>query len=343
MKHITRRAVLIAVACVGLVLSATAYAAVNAATAKYKGVEAKYPHTYAAPTGKAKAAFTVGYLSPNASVLNLKEQLDGAASVVKAHGGKLIPEDAVFNVQTQVSQFQDLLAEHVSAIILFGLDPTSLAPSLAQAKADGIPVVSVDQPVDLTQARAKNITTNFELGRDQEAFYDAKEAATLYPHSTVAIVGTASPVTDLKYITARQIYWSKYFGLKVVGQVDATTDNEAGASAAMSAVLARYHGVQVVMAYNDATAEAAAATALSSGHKSVHVLGINGETPAIHDVLSGRLVATVLQDGTADGAAEGTAATDLVLKQHLPLPKTVVGPIDLITKANAKHYLHVAQ
>ncbi len=339
MRKSRNRVLLAAGVCAAAAVSATAYGAtLSASKATYSGPELKFPHTYAKPSGKAKSAFTVGLLSPNASVLVLKQIIDGATAVVKAHGGTLTAEDAGFNVQTQVSQFQNLLAQHVNAIILFALDPAALAPSLAQAKAAGIPVISTDQPVDSTQKVDSHLTSDLALGRDKTAFLDAKTIAQKKPHASFAVIGTAAPVADLKYLTAREIYWGKRFGLKFVGEVDAQTDNAAGASAAMSGILARYHGVQALMTYNDATAESAAATALSSGNSTIKIASVNGEAPAIAEVKSGRLLSTVLINGTLAGTLEGYAAVDAVLKQHVPLPRLTVMSVTLITKANASKF-----
>ena len=52
--------------------------------------------------------------------------------------------DDALDVDKQVSNMQQLLAQKVKAIVFYPLDPKAMTPVLDQAKKQGVPVVAID-------------------------------------------------------------------------------------------------------------------------------------------------------------------------------------------------------
>jgi ribose transport system substrate-binding protein len=72
---------------------------------------------------------------------------DGAMAAAKADGDALIFLDANGDVSKQNNDIQDLITKKVDVLIINPVNADAVAPSLAAAKAAGIPVITVDRSV----------------------------------------------------------------------------------------------------------------------------------------------------------------------------------------------------
>jgi ABC-type sugar transport system substrate-binding protein len=91
--------------------------------------------------------------------------------------------------------------------------------------------------------------------------------------------------------------------------------------------------MNAVIGYNDPSAIGAVTAARGAG-RTLTVIGLNGTSDGIAGVRSGQLAATVQGQSPGLGIQAVTAAYDLITKQHLPLPKVIVLPPRIVTKAN---------
>ena len=171
-------------------------------------------------------------------------------------------------------------------------------------------------------------------GFDRDAFLRAQAVAKADPGSPYAIIGLAAPVAGLTYFAKRQQYWADKFGLKFLGQVDAQSDNAAGASAAAGSLLAKYPTVKTIFTYNDNTGLATSSTARGSSRTDVRVLASDGQPAAIAGVKSGVLWGVTQIDFTAIGTNQADAAMALVHDPKTTLPKFVTTPMTFVTKSN---------
>jgi ribose transport system substrate-binding protein len=119
----------------------------------------------------------------------------------------------------------------------------------------------------------------------------------------------------------------------VLGTQDNPTDDVTGGEKAGNGLIQRYSNMDAVIAYNDPSAIGAVTAARGAGRK-LTVIGLNGTSDGIAGVRSGQLAATVQGAPVDLGIQSVTAAYDLITKQHLPLPKVVVEPPRIVTKAN---------
>jgi ribose transport system substrate-binding protein len=308
-----------------------------ASSLPYSGPEKKLPHTLKAPTKKAGFHYKVGFMSPNASIVSLQAVIKGARAETAKLGGTFILEDGQLNPNLQATQINQLIAQGVNAMMIYPVNPVALVPGIAAAKKAGIKIVEEDTPPIAGQPNSPGESMNVLQGRDAAEYGCAQAAAKAQPGGEFATLGLAVPVPLLTYGIQRVQYWSEKFGMKFLGDVDTTTDTPSGAAAAMTSILAKYPNVQVVYAYNDQAAEAAAAVARSSGDSQIKVIGNNGEPVAIQEIQAGDLWGTFDSDFTSIGRLMAIGTYDLLTKQNLPLPKQVsVGGV-MVTKANAAH------
>jgi ribose transport system substrate-binding protein len=304
----------------------------NSSAAGYTGPEAKIPTSYPTPAIKSGAHCVIGWLDPSQAVVSLAASQAAAKVEAAALHCTFIAEDAQGEVNTQVSNLNDLLARKISVLVYDPLSPGALAPGLKQAKAKGIPVVSIDTPGIAGEPSGQS--TELLQGYDKDAFFTAKNIAAQKPGAQFATMGIEIPIPELQYYVKRLDYWGTKFGLKYLGNVNAGDPSVNAATSAATTILNKYKSVQVICTYTDDAALATAAVVRQSG-KSVLVTGSNGEAPAVQGVGSGELLSTYRMGMENIGKQAVIASYELLTKQHLPLPQYVEPAAELVTKANA--------
>ena len=108
--------------------------------------------------------FTLGYLNP----LQANEFLNTMGRAMRLEterlGGELVELDAQLDVDTQVSQFDQLIAQEVDGIFVFPLDPGSVQPAVERAKEAGIAVITIDlnfeSSTDIGSLRQPDLATS---------------------------------------------------------------------------------------------------------------------------------------------------------------------------------------
>ena len=310
----------------------------SAAPKGYTGVEATLPTQFKRPAVKAGTSCTIGFQNPIAANETLSFLQKAVVKQAAAFKCKVIALDDKLSPDKQVSNMQQLLAQKVNAIIFYPLDPKATQPVLKQAKSQGVPVLAIDATFGKPGAPAPNITTQVWQGRDIQAFLQAGAMKASNPGGKIGLIGIGFPVPALKYLTSRESFYAKKNGLTVVGTQDNPSDDVTGGEKAANGLLQRYSDIDGVIGYNDPSALGAATAARGVGKKLV-IVGLNGSSDGVVAVKGGRIAATVQVDPVGWGSQLVLASFSLITKQNLPLPKVIVRPATLITKANAKSVL----
>jgi ribose transport system substrate-binding protein len=295
---------------------------------EYSGPEKGLPTEYTATTKKASAC-TIGYQNIYGAISSLAAQQEAAEEKASELGCKLVTLDDQLNPTTQVNNFEQLLAQKVNAIVVYPIVPTALAPSLKQAEAAGIPVISDTTPPSLEEKLPAGYVSRVTQGWDQVAYLRAKHVAEESPGAEFAILGLAAPVTSLEYLGERTKYWAEKFGLKFAGQIDAQEDNPASASTAMSGIVGKYPNVGAVFAYND-NAAVAASTVAKASQSEVEICGGNGQKEAFQAIESGAMSCTVLIEFDTIGQQLVQGAYNSIAEPETKLPETIVPPVHLV-------------
>lgn len=333
----SRRAVgtIAAVALVAGLAASSAPAAKSPIPRGYTGVEAKLPTSYKMPR-KRNVDCTIGFQNPIAANETLGAWQKGLQAQAKVFGCRVIALDDELSPDKQVSNMQQLLAQGADVIVFYPLDPKATVPVLKRAKAQGVPVLAVDATFGSPKAKAPYlpyVTSQVWQGRDIQAYIQAQALAKAKPRAQVGLIGIGAPVPALKYLVQRQTFWAKKFGLTVVGVQDNPTDDVVGGEKAANGLLQRYSDLNAIIGYNDPSAVGAYAAARGAG-RTITVVGCNGSSDGLTAVKGGRTAATVQVDAVGWGVEQAKAAYNLITKQNLPLPKIIVRPSTLVTKAN---------
>jgi ribose transport system substrate-binding protein len=248
-------------------------------------------------------------------------------------GGEFVELDAKGDVNTQVSQFNQLIAQKLDGIAVFALDPGSVAPAVKRAKAAGIPLVTIDLNFEST-TDIDGFDSQVWQRRDEAAYLGAREMASQVGNGAdVATIDFAVKVPSIVYSIDRANFWAKKFGLNVLGNASNPTDDIAGGEKAMTELLGKFPDITGVIGYNDPSAIGAASAARAQGNRDLTFGGQNGGSDALEAIRAGRLSYTAKLDPPSMGKAFAWGLYDL--NQGTDVPKTVkAGKPELVTQDN---------
>lgn len=300
----------------------------------YAGPESKFPTSYEAPEEKAGTEFTVGFINPNASIESLGDLEKAVEEQTKNLGGQFIAKNSQLDIDREVSNFEQLLAQNVNAIVCYPIDPRALGPSLKKAEEQGVAVIGIDMNADTTTPLAEGFTSQLTLSRDYGAFLAAKTMSEAEPEAETGIITIAAPVPAFAFQVERLEAYGKEDGLKFVGVQKNSNDSTSGATQAMNSLLSSSSGMTGTFAYNDLTGLTASGAARAA-NREVSVISFNGEAAAQEAVEQGNLLGTYMIDWVGVGSQAVLAAYDQITEQNLPLPKLVVRPGWMITQETA--------
>jgi ribose transport system substrate-binding protein len=255
----------------------------------------------------------------------------------KAKGAELgvnvvvVAPPAETDVQAQVNQIEDLIAQKVSGIALAPTDPNALAPAVEAAKSAGIPVVFID-------GKGSNEgvpfigTNNLEGGKLAGEFM----CKSLPKGSSVAILQGIMSTSNGMDRAAGSKGAFEACGLKVVAEQTAEWDRAKGLAVTES-ILAGNPNIAGIFGSNDNMA-LGAVEALKAAAKlqKVMVVGYDANPDAAASVIAGEMTATVAQAPKNIGGFGIQALVDLKSGKKVP-PLTDTGT-KLVTKENAKEY-----
>ncbi|AKR57392.1 D-ribose ABC transporter substrate-binding protein [Youhaiella tibetensis] len=243
----------------------------------------------------------------------------------------VVAPPAESDVQAQITQIEDLIAQKVSGIALAPTDPNALAPVVDAAKAAGIPVVFVD-----TKGVNEGVTfigTDNAVGAALAADFMCKN---LPQGSEVAILqGLISQSTGQARAEGSK-KGLEACGLKVVAEQTAEWDRAKGQSV-MENILTGNPNIKGVFASNDNMA-LGAVEALKAAAKlqDVMVVGFDANPDAAASILAGEMTASVAQAPANIGGFGVQALVDLKAGKTIE-PVIDTGTV-LVTKENADKY-----
>jgi ribose transport system substrate-binding protein len=313
--------------------SSSASSGSSGSSVQFSGLETQVPSSYPQPKPK---HLTLAYLNPEGSSNEFLTVLgQSMKDETQKLGGTYIEKDAEGDVNKQVSQFDQLLAQKVDGIAVFALDPKSLAPDVARARKAGIHLVTIDfNFTDTSASGLQGYESQVWQARDRAAYLTAQAMAKqLGPGATISTIDFAIKVPSIVFSIQRDVYWAQKFGLKVSGNASNPTDDIAGGEKAMTTLLGKNNSIKGVMAYNDPSAIGAYSAARSQGITGLALAGGNGGSDGLGAIKAGRESFTAKLDDPSMGKDFAWALYDL--SEGVKVPGTVVaGPPVLVDKDN---------
>jgi ribose transport system substrate-binding protein len=277
--------------------------------------------------------YVIGISNPQGAQPILKGVQDALTAAAKHDGMEVKALDANLNPSKQVTDVDQLIAQHVDAIVVYPLDANSLTPALNRAKAAGIKLIGWAALLDPKATSVAPYDVNFDTGgayRGTQLLSDYA-AKQLPQKGNVLGVGIGVAVPALQMMLKNYQADSTKAGFTWLGEASNATDDVAGAEKAVSAALTKYkNDVQVVMAYNDSSAIGASAALKAAGVKDALVLGMNGDTSAVSALQNGTESATVDLVPWREGIILEALTKAALAGKKLPI--WVENPSELYTK-----------
>jgi ribose transport system substrate-binding protein len=307
----------------------------SASTAASSSATSSAASSSAAP----KQQFVVGFSNPTGAQPSLNSTQAAVTALGKRLGIKVISLDAQLNVQKQVSDINQFIAQKVNGIIVFPLAPNTLNPALQRAHQAGIKVLGWDA---FTQKPASGASiAPYDANFDQGLSYGgAKQLATLVGTSlhgsgNVLGIGIGAPVPSIAFQVQQyqKDIAAGYPNLKWLGTVQNATDDIAGGQKVTAQAITRFGGkINAVMSYNDDSAIGAAIALKSNGTHNAVIVGEGGTSEGVAAVKSGQITASVDIVPWRQGLIAATMMHDLLTNQSVP--PWVENPVIMYTKSN---------
>jgi len=232
-------------------------------------------------------------------------------AVLDQAGAKYISADAQSSASKQLTDIESLISQGADALIVLAQDSEAVAPAVAAAVAEGIPVVGYDRLIENPDAFYITFD-NKEVGRMQaQAVFDVQPEG-----NYVFIKGnSADPNADFLFEGQMEVLKEAVDSgaIKNVGEAYTDNWNPEVAQANMEQFLtANNNEVDAVVASNDGTAGGAIAALTAQGLAgSVPVSGQDGDHAALNRIALGTQTVSVWKDARELGKKAAEVALDL--------------------------------
>ena len=285
------------------------------------------PHARAAE-GATIAVFTKNTTNPAYQAFRL-----AADQVGKATGAKIIhfvPKQPD-NVDEQIAMVEQVLKDRPDAVVFIPVDDVAMVESVKKLNAAKIPIVLA----------ANSLPGNFVtfVGADDFAI-GHREARYLFEKmggkgKIVIMEGTAGAPTNRERLRGYRQALAETPGIALLAS-GVGNYQQPDAKRIMAGLLKEHAQIDAVLSANDSMA-LGVLQALKEADRKAIVIGINGILPAVKEVESGNLLATVDFNMFKIGCTATRAAI-----RHLkgePLPEKIMLPAEVIDKSNYQAWL----
>jgi len=261
---------------------------------------------------------------------------EGAEAAARAGGDTLIFLDANGDVSKQNNDIQDLITQGVSALIINPVNPDAVIPSLEAAEAAGIPVITVDRPVNEGTVAA-------HVGRDNRAMGKMVGEAVLARLAEAGI--TEAKIIEIQGDAGGAVMMDRRDGFHAaiegsghqIVQGPYAEYIRANAAVAMQDLIQAHQDVNVVYAHNDDMALGAMQVLRENGKDDVFVAGVDGLSEALEAMASGEgYVATALNDPQYLGDVTIQVARQVIAGEAVP--EFVDAGSQAVTEANVGEF-----
>ncbi|HYS84067.1 MAG TPA: sugar ABC transporter substrate-binding protein, partial [Bradyrhizobium sp.] len=235
------------------------------------------------------------------------------------------------NVEEQRAMVEQVLKERPDAVVFIPVDDVAMVDSVKKLNDAKIPVVLVSNPLPgsfVTYVGADD----FEIGyREARYLFDTMGGK----GKIVVIEGAPAAPTNRERVRGYQRAFAEFPGIEVLGS-GVGNYQQPDARRVMEKFLSEHPRIDAVLSANDSMA-LGVLQALKEANRTSIVIGINGILPAVKQIESGAILATVDFNMFKIGCV-ATRAAVRHLKQE-PLPEKIIMPAEVIDKTNYKAWL----
>lgn len=285
--------------------------------------------------GKTDASgLTIGFSSKDNSDQFVKQIADAAQAEADELGIKLIMNDAGGDVNKQISDVENLIAQQVDAVIVIPQSVEGSAPVVSMCNDAGIPIV-----VDNGDIADKDYTA-FVGCTDQES-------GEILGQWVVDNIPEGSNICIIEGPIGQSGQVGRYAGFEAVGMLEkfnilacqtANWKRDEAMSLAEDWITSYGDELDAIICENDDMAIGALSACKAAGRTDVIIGGVDGLDEAVQEIANGdQYGISVLQDSTGQGKYGVDVAVLLATGQDAPYDTRI--PFQAITKDNVETYL----
>ena len=256
-------------------------------------------------------------------------------------------EDSRSDVQTMLTNLDNMQAGGSDGIILFPADATSAIPTIKECVSNDIPVVIGDFAQDASSDSDK-VWSTF-VGHDMKALgRKAGETAVEYldtlgkkdPVCLFITRPTSGQVSSDRFEGFKETVLAAYPDAKIIEEGDTAAGNRDSAQTLMENVLQREPVIDVVCGHNDAEVVGAYNAAVAQGRDEIKFVGIAGDVDVLGWIQEGNeaWLGEVLQDPIVLGYQACDAMMKVLVKDEKLPEKYDLPEPEVITTENIKDY-----
>jgi ribose transport system substrate-binding protein len=282
----------------------------------------------AADTPMTIAVFTKNTTNPAYQAFRIAaDQIGHSAGVRILHFVPKQPD----NVDEQQAMVEQVLKDRPDAVVFIPVDDVAMVESVKKLNAAKIPVVLASNPLPgefVTYVGADD----FEIGyREARYLFDRLGGK----GKIVVIEGTAGAPTNRERVRGYKRALAETPGIEVLGFASGNYQ-QPDSRKVMETFLGEHPQLDAVLSANDSMA-LGVLEALKAANRTAIVIGINGILPAVKQIESGGLLASVDFNMFKIGCAATRAAVRYL--HHQALPEKVMLPAVVIDKTNYAAWL----
>lgn len=247
------------------------------------------------------------------------------------------------DIQGQLRKFEDILMQDFNVIAFVPITEVGLNSAIARANEMGIPVVCVDDLVDVDELAERNGWIDYFVSADNILMGTLCAQAmveSLPEGGEVLIIEGMAGTMPNEYRKEGFIEGIKGSGLEVISSQPGDWDRAKALDITTNA-LSAYPNLKAIFCANDTMSLGAAKAVENAGRTGeIMITGVDGVAEAIDAVYSGHMTATVLQDIPTTTAAVAESVLDAFEKRHSLTREMVTIFVDLVLvdKSNAEQY-----
>jgi ribose transport system substrate-binding protein len=285
--------------------------------------------------GSAKAAdeMTIAVFTKNLTNPAYETFRIAADQIARSTGARVVhfvPKQ-LDNVDEQKAMVEQVLKDKPDAVIFIPVDDVAMIDSVKKLNEAKIPVVLVSNPLPgsfVTYVGADD----FEIGY-REALYLFE---TLGGKGKIVVIeGTPAAPTNRERVRGYKRAFAEYPGIEVLAS-GVGNYQQPDAKRVMENFLRDYPQIDAVLSANDGMA-LGVLEALKEANRTSVVIGVNGILPAVKQIETGKILATVDFNMFKIGCVATRAAVRHL--KHEPLPEKVMLPAEIIDKTNYQAWL----
>jgi len=285
-------------------------------------------HALAADKEMTIAVFTKNRTNPAYEAFRIaSDQIARTTGVKLIH---LVPNQPD-NVDEQKAMVDQVLKDKPDAVIFIPVDDVAMIDSVKKLNDANIPIVLVSNPLPgsfVTYVGADD----FEIGYREARYLFEKLGG---KGKIVVIEGTPAAPTNRERVRGYQRAFGEFPGIQVLGS-GIGNYQQPDARRVMEKFLTEHKEIDAVLSANDSMA-LGVLEALKAANRTAIVIGINGILPAVKQIETGGMLATVDFNMFKIGCTAARAAVRHLRKE--PLPEKVMLPAEVIDGTNYKAWL----